>query len=175
MSDPEIWKQLRAEFVPRAREDETAAITLEVEQARLVLYGCLGALAIIFPAAFASTKPVCTPMLEMACGMLAVAAPLGWNAIGLLTAARTSRSNMSTTEMLQLQARNEGRDPTVQDAAYREAAKSAYGARRTARWFTLSGSILGWIALSLVLAAAGETMTGKCSASVWDAIANAVR
>lgn len=170
MADIEKLARLRAEYIPRANEDAIAALESEREQARLVLFGNLAALAAILSAAFSTNKSLCAAFVTAGCWCLAIGAPLGWSALGILGGVRSLRSAAAYNEMNANFAAATGGDASIFAAELQANHMRASRLRETARLMVLGGALMGWMALSLVMIGAIETISKKCSPTVWFAI-----
>lgn len=95
--DPQIDEALKASCLEGIERDDEAALTLQVEQARLVLYGSIGLAGGSMTAAWAGERAPCIAMLQAGLVLLSLAIACAWNALiwsGTLRSRRISRKHL---------------------------------------------------------------------------------
>jgi sulfite exporter TauE/SafE len=165
-----VWERLKQEYQPAAVEDERAAISLEVEQGRLIAYGALGTLAVAWTCAFQTDAKACLEYLKIASSVLILAASFGWTALNFSAASYSSRSAWNTRQMLERFDLAMGRDATANRVAREDASSAMHLYRGRSRLFSLLGNFACLAACPLLYCAASETLSGKCTASIWTKI-----
>ena len=169
----ELIAHLREQHLPGADDDDAAAVSLEIEQARLVLLAAGGLLGVTLTTSLNVTRAVCTPPLYAEVPALFLALMLAWAALSrgaALRSRRVARRYDIYNYMLDeyLSAEQQGRPPDHKDfyvkadrAFIRENNLRAFG-----RWLRNGAGIMAGVGIALAIwAAAGTINAGLCPVS----------
>lgn len=162
-------EEIRREIEPLFRSDEDRAMEIELEQARLVAYGALGTLAVVWSAALATDRYLCLFPLKMGSGLLLVAAGLAVSSISFCATARTQRGTAHLARMAHWQAIASGDKDAISrtEQGEGEASREVGRSRNTARWLATVGATFGWLAVPVLIVAIERSLNCTCGTGIW--------
>ncbi|WP_374532301.1 hypothetical protein [Phenylobacterium sp.] len=159
--------RLSSQFLPEAHRAQEEALRHQIEQSRLVIFGALGAMAVIATAMLATDRKICLSFIELGYIFLMFTTAAGWYANSVLAACWDQTASLRFTNLSSLMAVAEGRDGMQEQLAFRTALKELNDYRSQGRTAVVLASVVGWFAFPIIFQGVRETVAGKYSASVW--------